>query len=66
VQNSLAQKTFLENQGLRDNSDQYNKIIEDTDTERIILIQIIPPNKFVPLNFEATHKWYITNSNSLF
>ena len=63
TQNSLTQNHFIENQGLSDNSDQYNKIIEDTDSGEDSLNSDNTSNKFTPLNFEATHKWYITNSN---
>jgi hypothetical protein len=48
VQNSLAQKTFLENQGLRDNSDQKIKVIEDTDTGEDNLNVIQSQINFVP------------------
>jgi hypothetical protein len=65
TQNSSTQKHFLENQGLGDSLDQYNKIIEvtDTDTGEDSLNSDNTSDKFVPLNFETNHKWYITNSN---
>jgi hypothetical protein len=61
---SLTQNYFIQNQGLTDNSDQFNKIIEDTDTGEDNLNSDNDCTKFIPLHFEATQKWYSTKSNS--
>jgi hypothetical protein len=60
---SFAQNHFIENQGLSDNSDQFNKIIEDTDTCEDNLNSDSDSVTFIPLNFEATQKWYSRQSN---
>jgi hypothetical protein len=44
----------------------YNKISEESDTAEDHVNSDDTTNKFAPLNLESTHKWYVTNSISLF